>query len=137
ADLFCINILSEDEKPCARPLNLDADSVLDFYQTNSQSPVFAEYLNCIWLARNFVNKDGTISYENIKASKSLPWEISHFCEDVITLTRKAQQEYKQAAIYCENNPPAAATPLTVRQCIVDNYKPIPIEDYLKTNPYLD
>ncbi|KAK5649771.1 hypothetical protein RI129_000800 [Pyrocoelia pectoralis] len=133
-ELFCINVLTNDEKPCAQPLNLDANSVLDFYQSNSQSPIFAEYLKCTWLTWNFVTKDGQILYNNVKESKMLPWVISHFCEDVGSLTRKAEREYKQAAIYCENNPPAIATPLSVRQCIVDNYKPAPLHEYFNFNP---
>ena len=126
-----INILNDDEQACANKLNLDGNSVVELYQTNSDSQVFFEYLACTWPKLHFVTNDGVILYKNIIRSKSLPWIISRICEDVVQLIRQTQLDFEKSALYCEKNPPAVANPFTVRKCIAENYKPTPIEDILK------
>ena len=108
-EMFCIFNLSSDEQACATPLKLNSSSVLEFYNTNSENPLFAEYLKCIWLKWNFITQDGVILYENIEQSTSLPWYISRICEDVASLITQAQLDFKKSAIYCKQHPPAVAT----------------------------
>ncbi|KAB0790358.1 hypothetical protein PPYR_11878 [Photinus pyralis] len=123
-ECMCIlNTLDADEKACADPLNLDGDAILNFYQTNSDSPIFADYINCIFPKWNFAASDGTILFDNIIASDDLPWFIARMCQDVVNLIIKEREEYRKSAIYCKKHPPVIVTAATVRKCIADNYKP--------------
>ncbi|KAB0790359.1 hypothetical protein PPYR_11877 [Photinus pyralis] len=127
----CANILSDEEQACAKPLKLDATSVLEFYQSRSDSTIFSEYINCVWVKWNFINENGEILFKNIMTANGLPWKISRICEDVGQLIEKAEKEFKNSVKYCAKNPPVPATAISVMRCIDKNYKPTPVEDSLK------
>lgn len=121
--------LYEEEQTCAESLHLNATSILDFYQTNSDKPIFAQYLNCTFANLNFFTSDGTILFDNIIGSDNLPWFMARTCEDVVSLIEKAIKEFREAAIYCKAHPPAIITPFSIRKCIVKNYNPAPLEEF--------
>ncbi|KAF5290283.1 hypothetical protein FQR65_LT11617 [Abscondita terminalis] len=122
----CGNILSNEEKECATPLNLDATSIWEMYQSDSKDANFEKYLNCVWLKWNYVDKNGVILYENLKKSDALDWQMSRICEDVIQFILQLRIDFQKAAEYCEKNRPNVETPATVRRCIAKNYKPTPV-----------
>ncbi|KAF5299808.1 hypothetical protein FQR65_LT09329 [Abscondita terminalis] len=123
---FCINVLNDEEKECATPLNLDADSIWDMYESDSKNLNFEKYLNCVWLKWGYVDKHGTIMYENLKKSNGLGWRISRICQDVGQLIEQLKIDFQKSANYCEKNRPVIETPATVRRCIAKNYKPTPV-----------
>ncbi|KAK4878083.1 hypothetical protein RN001_010589 [Aquatica leii] len=112
--LRCANFLSEVETQCATPLNLNATSVIEFYQADSEDQKFVQYLNCVWLKWNYVNKNGVIIYRNLIKSDSLPWQISRFCQDVVQYITQMRIDFQKAAKYCKKNRPSVESPFTTK-----------------------
>ncbi|KAF5291613.1 hypothetical protein FQA39_LY14335 [Lamprigera yunnana] len=117
----CVNILSQEEKECAAPLDLGAKEILGFIFANSEDPKFAQYVKCVWTKWNYVNKYGDILYDNLYQSCDvLPWKILRICQNEENYIARTRLSFEKAIKYCQKNPPRVQTPVAVRKCIVEN-----------------
>ncbi|KAB0804049.1 hypothetical protein PPYR_01019 [Photinus pyralis] len=114
--------VTDEERTCAELANLGKTPVLEFYQTNSESPKFVDYLDCVFLKWNFTTPTGSILFDNIIVSRGLAWKMSRMCEDTFSLIIELTEEFKKSAIFCKENPPSVLSPFTVRKCISENYR---------------
>ncbi|XP_031347669.1 uncharacterized protein LOC116174033 [Photinus pyralis] len=122
-DGSCMNVLNEEEEACAAPLELDAPSVYQFYTRDSNNPKFGEYLACVWAKWNWLAGDGSIRFSTIRESSSLAWRISRMCVDDGFVIKRRRDDFKRSVTYCEEHMPEITSPLAVRKCISENFKP--------------
>ncbi|XP_031331821.1 uncharacterized protein LOC116177415 [Photinus pyralis] len=118
---LCVNVLNMEEQKCAG--TLAADTILSYYLSNSQLPIFGEYLKCTWEAFNLTSAEGDILYDNLKNIKSWKWTILRDCDDFIDLQLRGDNIFKNSVNICQNTARGGImTPLSVTRCIRDVIK---------------